>query len=136
MRVVADARALTWFLEADQRLSARPLEVVEQAQQDLDGGIVDSMASRLDLHHLQPAGRFSPAAVRRWLAVTEHPSWDISSAPLTGPVMAYFDSAELASLPDPWDGLITATAIDLGPPHGNEDPQWILSWLVRAGGNR
>lgn len=30
--------------------------------------------------------------------------------------MAYFDSAELAALRDPWGRLITATAIDLGAP--------------------
>ncbi len=89
--------------------------MLEQAQQDPDGGIV-SMASRLDLHYLQRAGRFSPADVQRWWAVTEDPSWNISSAAITGPVVAYFDAAALAGLRDPWDRLITATAIDLGTP--------------------
>ena len=101
MRVVADTHALIRFLEADERLSARAREVLEQAQQDPDGGIAVSMASRLDLHYLQRAGRFGPADVQRWWAVTEDPSWNISSAAITGPVVAYFDSAELASLRDP-----------------------------------
>ena len=42
MRVVADTHALIWFLEADEHLSARAREVLEQAQQDPDGGIVVS----------------------------------------------------------------------------------------------
>jgi PIN domain nuclease of toxin-antitoxin system len=121
VRVVADTHALIWFLEADQRLSARAREVLEQAQQDPDGGIVVSVASRLDLHYLQRAGRFSPANVERWWAVTEDPSWNISSVAITGPVVAYFDSAELAALRDPWDRLITATAIDLGVPLVTKD---------------
>ena len=95
--------------------------MLEQAQQDPDGGIVVSMASRLDLHYLQRAGRFGPADVQRWWAVTEDPSWNISSAAITGPVVAYFDSAELASLRDPWDRLITATAINLGAPLVTKD---------------
>jgi len=121
VRVVADTHALIRFLEADERLSARAREVLEQAQQDPDGGIAVSMASRLDLHYLQRAGRFGPADVQRWWAVTEDPSWNISSAAITGPVVAYFDSAELASLRDPWDRLITATAINLGAPLVTKD---------------
>jgi PIN domain nuclease of toxin-antitoxin system len=121
VRVVADTHALIWFLEADEHLSARAREVLEQAQQEPDGGIVVSMASRLDLHYLQRAGRFSPADVQRWWAVTEDPSWNISSAAITGPVVAYFDAAALAALRDPWDRLITATAIDLGAPLVTKD---------------
>ncbi len=33
-----------------------------------------------------------------------------------GPVVAYFDSAELAALQDPCDRLITATAMELVAP--------------------
>ncbi|MGY1642001.1 type II toxin-antitoxin system VapC family toxin [Geodermatophilus sp. SYSU D00703] len=121
MRVVADTHAFIWFLQADQRLSARAREVLEQAQQDPDGGIVVSVASRLDLHYLRRAGRFSRAEVQRWWAVTEDPSWNIISAAITGSVVAYFDSAGLAALRDPWDRLITATAIDLGTPLVTKD---------------
>ena len=53
MRVVADTHALVWFLEADDRLSARAREVLEQAQRDHDSGIVVSLASRLDLHETE-----------------------------------------------------------------------------------
>ncbi len=35
--------------------------------------------------------------------------------------MAYFDAAALAGLQDPWDQLITATAIDLGAPLVTKD---------------
>jgi PIN domain nuclease of toxin-antitoxin system len=42
-------------------------------------------------------------------------------AAITGPVVAYFDSAELAALRDPWDRLITATAIGLGVPLVTKD---------------
>ena len=121
MRVVADTHALIWFLEADGRLGARARDVLGQAQQDPDGGIVVSVASRLDLHYLQRSGRFSPAEVQHWWAVTEDPSWNISSAAITGPVVAHFDSARLAALRDPWDRLITATAIDLGIPLVTKD---------------
>ncbi len=98
MRVVADTHALVWFLEADERLSARAREVLEQAQQEPDGGIAVSLASRLDLHYLQRAGRFSADDVRRMWAVTEDPSSNISSVAITGPVVARFDSAELTVL--------------------------------------
>lgn len=121
MRVVADTHALVWFLEGDQRLSARAREVLQQAQQDPDGGIIVSVASRLDLHYLQRTGRFGPADVQRWWAVTEDPSWNIHSAAIAGPVVAHFDSAALAALRDPWDRLITATAIDLGVPLVTKD---------------
>lgn len=121
MRVVADTHALVWFLEADGRLSARAQEVLQQAQQDPAGGIIVSVASRLDLHYLRRAGRFSPADVQRWWAVTEDPSWNISSAAITGALVAHFDSAVLAALRDPWDRLITATAIDLGVPLVSKD---------------
>ncbi len=121
MRVVADTHALVWFLEADERLSARAREVLEQAQQDPDSGIVVSLASRLDLHYLQRAGRLSSDDVGRVWAVTEDPSSNISSIAITGPVVAHFDSAELASLRDPWDRLITATAIDLEVPLVTKD---------------
>lgn len=121
MKVVADTHALIWFLEADERLSARARETLEQAQRDPGSGIVVSLASRLDMHYLQRAGRFSPADVQRWWAVTEDPSWNIFSADITGPVVAYFDSAELAALRDPWDRLITAAAIDLGVPLVTKD---------------
>jgi PIN domain nuclease of toxin-antitoxin system len=121
VRVVADTHALIWFLEADERLSARVREVLEQAQQDPDGGIVVSAASRIDLHYLQWAGRFSRADVQRWWAVTQDPSWNISPAAITDPVVAYFDSAEVAALRDPWDRLITATAIDLELPLVTKD---------------
>jgi PIN domain nuclease of toxin-antitoxin system len=114
VRVVADTHALVWFLEADERLSARAREVLEQAQHEPDGGIAVSLASRLDLHYLQRAGGVSPDDVRRMWAVTENPSRNISSVAITDPVVAYFDSAELAGLRDPWDRLITATAIHLG----------------------
>ncbi len=121
MRVVADTHALVWFLEADERLSARAREVLEQAQQEPDGGIAVSLASRLDLHYLQRAGRFSADDVRRMWAVTEDPSSNISSVAITGPVVARFDSAELTVLRDPWDRLITATAIDFDAPLVTKD---------------
>lgn len=35
--------------------------------------------------------------------------------------MAHFDSAALAALRDPWDRLITATAIDLAVPLVSKD---------------
>ena len=52
----------------------RAREVLQQAQQDPGGGIIVSVASSLDLHYLQRAGRFSPADVQRWWAVTEDTS--------------------------------------------------------------
>ena len=121
MRVVADTHALVWFLEADGRLSARAREVLQQAQQDADGGIAVSVATCIDLHYLQRSGRFGREDVQRWWAVTQDPSWNISSVPITAPVVAYFDSAEMAALRDPWDRLITATAIDLGVPLVSKD---------------
>ncbi len=90
--------------------------MLEQAQQDPDGGIVVSMASRLDLHYPKWADRSSPADVQRWWAVTEDPSWNISSATITGPVAADIDARVLAALPDPGDQFTTATASDLGAP--------------------
>ncbi|SNR52600.1 type II toxin-antitoxin system VapC family toxin [Blastococcus mobilis] len=121
MRIVGDTHALVWFLEGDERLSARAREVLEQAQQDPDDGIVLSLASRLDLHYLHRKGRLSSDDVRRIWAVTEDLSSNISSGPITAPVVAHFDAAELAALRDPWDRLITATAIDLGLPLVTKD---------------
>ncbi|MGY1637572.1 type II toxin-antitoxin system VapC family toxin [Geodermatophilus sp. SYSU D00742] len=121
MRVVADAHALIWFLQADERLSARARDVLEHAQQDPDGGVVVSVASRLDLHYLQRAGRFSADDVRRAWAVTENPTSNISAVPITASVVAHFDRVELAALRDPWDRLITATAIELAAPMVTKD---------------
>jgi PIN domain nuclease of toxin-antitoxin system len=64
VRVVADTHALVCFLAGDQRLSARARKVLHHAQQDPDGGIIVSVASRLDLHYLQRTGRSGPADVQ------------------------------------------------------------------------
>ena len=74
---------------------------LERAQHHPDGGIAVSLASRLDLHYLHRAGRFSPDDVRRIWAVTEDPSSTTSAVPITAPAVAHFDSAELAALRDP-----------------------------------
>jgi PIN domain nuclease of toxin-antitoxin system len=59
------------------------------------------------------------------------PSWNISSAAITGPLVAHFDAAALAALRDPWDRLITATAIDLRAPLVTKDRA--ITAIGRAG---
>jgi PIN domain nuclease of toxin-antitoxin system len=116
VRVVADTHTFVWFHSEDARLSGRARDALDDAQRDPEGGIVLSVATRLDLHYLQRSARFSSEAVRRLWAVTDDPSANITVAAITAAVVDRFDAPELARLTDPWDRLITATAIELGVP--------------------
>ncbi len=122
MKVVADTHALVWFLQADQHLSGPARAALEQAQADSDGGLVVSVASRIDLHYLVFKGAFSPEEARRIWAVTEDPSTNITAEPVTAAIAEAFGGSELAALPrDPWDRLIVSTARQLGVPLVTKD---------------
>lgn len=116
MSVLADTHALVWFLHADERLSSRARRTLDNAQQDPAAGIVVSVATRMDLHYLVRKGTFDAEQVRRLWAVTADPALNISAADITSSVVEHFDRPELQALRDPWDRLITATAIDRGLP--------------------
>lgn len=116
MKVVADTHALVWFLAADQRLSEGARRALEEAQGDPGGGVVVSLASRLDLHYLQRAGRFSPDQVQRIWSVTTDAGTNISAHTITAAVVDRFDAPEVAELRDPWDRLIVGTAMALNAP--------------------
>lgn len=75
-----------------------------------------SLTSRLDLHYLQRAGRFSHDQVQRIWSVTADAGTNISDHAITAAVVDRFDAAELSELRDPWDRLIAWTAMTLNVP--------------------
>lgn len=121
MSVVADTHALHWFLLADERLSDHAREVLASAQLDPDAGVKVSVASRFDLAYLARSGKLTTEEAHEVWAATTDETINIEAVAITASVAEHFDREELATLRDPWDRIIVATAIDLGLPLVTKD---------------
>lgn len=95
---------------AEQRRS----RAVACCHEDTAGGILISVASRIDLHYLAAKGKLAPEVVRSVWGVVDAPDTNVWPVPVTATVAERFgDPAIAGALPDPWDRLIVATAADL-----------------------
>lgn len=116
MTVLADTHALHWFLAEPQRLSRTALERLNDAALDEAAGIAVSVASRMDLHYLVARGRLGADLAARIWAVTSYPDVNVRAIAVSAAIAEHFGDPAMATLRDPWDRLIVATAIDLGIP--------------------
>jgi PIN domain nuclease of toxin-antitoxin system len=116
--VLADTHALVWWLTDPALLGSAARTELDAAQADPTGGIVVSVASRVDLHYLVKKGTFTSVAADAVWAVTTDLTVNVRAVPVTSRVADRFgDQAIVASpLADPWDRLIVATAVELGVP--------------------
>jgi PIN domain nuclease of toxin-antitoxin system len=121
--VLADTHALVWWLTDLAQLSPAARADLDAAHGDPGGGILVSVASRIDLHYLVKKGTFTTAQTNLVWQVTDDPSVNVRAVPVTSRVADRFgDQAIVASpLTDPWDRLILATAIELGVPLVSKD---------------
>jgi PIN domain nuclease of toxin-antitoxin system len=123
MIVVADTHALIWWLTDPDRLGSSALTDMNAAHEDSDGGILVSVASRLDLHYLVKKGTFTSGQADEVWNVTANPDVNARAVPVTSSVANRFGTPAImaSQLRDPWDRLIVATAAELGVPLVTKD---------------
>src|SRR5205823_14496272 len=82
------------------------------------GGVLVSVASRIDLHYLATKGTFTVGQTRQVWQVTDDPTVNVRSVPVTSRIAERFGDPRILASPltDPWDRLIMATALELGVP--------------------
>lgn len=131
MSVLADTHALHWFLTEPGRLSRAALDRLQEAEFDEASGIAVSVASRIDLHYLVASGRLDAEVAAQVWAVTTYPDVNVSAVPVSEAIAALFGDSALASLRDPWDRLIVATAMSLAVPVVTRDS--VITELGTAG---
>jgi PIN domain nuclease of toxin-antitoxin system len=123
--VLADTHALIWWLTDSARLGPAARTELDAAQADPAGGIVVSVATRIDLRYLVKKATFSRSAADMVWKVTTDPSVNIRAVPVTSRVVDRFGDQAIVTSPlaDPWDRLIVATAVELGVPLITKDRQ-------------
>jgi PIN domain nuclease of toxin-antitoxin system len=116
--VLADTHVLIWWLTDPAQLSSSARAQMDRAHSDPSGGVLVSVASRIDLHYLAIKGTFTAGQTHLVWQVTDNPAVNIRSVSVTSRIAERFgDQRILASpLTDPWDRLIVATALEFGIP--------------------
>jgi len=129
MRVLADTHAVIWYLQGSGALSAKASQVLrEAAETDL---IVVSAATLIDLWYLKCKQRdFTHEELRLIRDEVVNPAGDFMLAPVDLGVVDAFETIDAEALRDPWDRLITATAMSLELPLVGRDRQIAESGLV------
>ena len=129
MRVVADSHAIVWYVQGSKRLSERAGEVLAEAE--AERSLVVSVATLIDLYVSQTTQSVTAeqlAALRERLASSEA----VALEPVTAAIADATTSIPRASVPDPWDRLIMATAIALQAPLVTRDSAIRASGLVQT----
>ncbi|MGH3930279.1 MAG: type II toxin-antitoxin system VapC family toxin [Pseudonocardiaceae bacterium] len=115
MKVLADTHTVMWYLQGGGALSATASQVLrEAAETDL---IVVSAATLVDLWYLRSKQReFTHEQIRLIRDEIVNPVGDFALAPVNLGVVDAFETIDADALRDPWDRLITATAMSLELP--------------------
>jgi len=132
VRVVADSHALIFYLFIPDRLSDNALETLGEAE-DSDG-IVVSAATLGDLwyaSHKRGPKSLAPGAFESLRRTVLDPDTNFDIAPILAETMEHFDRVPLASLADPFDRFILATAAQLNLPLVTADRQISSSGIVQ-----
>jgi PIN domain nuclease of toxin-antitoxin system len=135
VRAVADIHALVWYLldDPDRRLSSAALAALEEAEST--DGIAVSVASVVDLWYvIRTRGTFTDDQLDRVVGLLRDPESPLEAEPIILDVAAAFRQIPRATLGDPWDRFITATAMALGLPlvtRNGASPSW--GWRRRSG---
>ena len=113
--VLADTHALHWWLADPTRLSAAASARLDSAEEADPGGVLVSVATRIDLHYLVTSKKMSSELADFIWQVVTSPERNVWPLQITTPIVERFGDPELtATLADPWDRLIVATAVELG----------------------
>jgi PIN domain nuclease of toxin-antitoxin system len=121
--VLADTHALIWWLTDPAQLSSTARVQLDGAHKDPNGGVLVSVASRIDLHYLARKGTFTTGQTNLLWRVTDDPAINVRAVPVTSRIVERFGDQEILTSPltDPWDRLIVATALELGVPLVTKD---------------
>ena len=104
MIVLADTHALIWWLTEPSLLGDTARRDLRAAHDDADGGILVSVATRIDLHYLAAKGKLARAVIRAVWDVVHSSDTNVRPVPVTAAIAERFGDPVLAGgLPDPWD---------------------------------
>jgi PIN domain nuclease of toxin-antitoxin system len=132
VKVVADSHTLIFYLFIPDRLSDPALEALGEAE-DTDG-IVVSAATLGDLwyaSHKRGPKSLAPGAFDSLRRTVLDPATNFAVAPIMSETMEHFDRVPLASLADPFDRFILATALQLDLPLVTADRQMSNAGIAR-----
>ena len=130
MRVVAGSHAIAWHVQGSKRLSERAGEVLAEAE--AERSLVVSVATLIDLWYVSQTTRSVTAEQLGALRERLGSSGAVSLEPVTVAVADAATTIPRASVADPWDRLIMATAIALQVPLVTRDSAVRASGLVQT----
>jgi len=117
VRVVADSHALVWYVCGDQAGRLSPTALAALAAAEADEGIAVSSASLVDLWYVTQTTRgVSAEQLAAIMDLLRDPNSTLDQVPIDIEIITAFAGIPLSSLRDPWDRLITATAMALSLP--------------------
>jgi PIN domain nuclease of toxin-antitoxin system len=128
VKVVADSHAIVWYLQGLERLSASAATALGKVESH--HGLVVSVATLIDLWYVTQTTRAVSADQLAELRSRVTASRAVTLQPVTEEIIDAFTSIPRASLADPWDRLIVATALALKIPLVSRGHR---HWEVRAG---
>lgn len=128
MRVVADSHAIFWYLQSSAALSSAARQALQEAE--ATDGVIVSAATVIDLWYVtQTTKKISSEALGVIRAELERAA-GIRWEPVTAAIADESTRISRATLSDPWDRLIVATARILGVPLVTRDEAITSSRLV------
>ena len=130
MRVVADSHAIVWYVQGSKRLSERAGEVLAEAE--AERSLVVSVATLIDLWYVSQTTRSVTAKQLAALRQRLGSSGAVALEPVTAVIADATTTIPRASVPDPWDRLIMATAISIQVPLVTRDSAVRASGLVET----
>ena len=128
MRVVADSHVIVWYVQGSKRLSERAGEVLAEAE--AERSLVVSVATLIDLWYVSQTTRSVTAKQLAALRQRLGSSGAVALEPVTAAIADATTTIPRASVADPWDRLIMATAIALQVPLVTRDSAVRASGLV------
>jgi len=130
VRVVADSHAIVWYVQGSKRLSERANDALSGAE--AERSLVVSVATLIDLWYVSQTTQSVTAEQLRALRDRLGSSDAVVLEPVTAAVADATTTIPRASVPDPWDRLIMATAIALQAPLVTRDSAVRASGLVET----
>ncbi len=128
MRVVADSHTALWYANGSTRLSHPARSALGEAEDE--GGIVVSVATLIDLWYVTQTTKGVSSADLDGLRVGMLSSAVVELYSVDVAVSDAYVSIDRALISDPWDRLITATALALHAPLVTRDRAIQASGLV------
>lgn len=117
MRVVADSHAIFWYVTDNPLLSDAAGQTLDEAFES--EGIGVAAVSLLDLWystHKNGPTRIEPRHYDRVKSVIEDDEWNVVVLPFTHESATQAESIPRAELPDPFDRMIVAAALEYDVP--------------------